>query len=95
MSQDDFTKWITENKISFETDIVSSREVETMYDKGFIPTSYKEYEFFESYKDVKPIHNKFTILYNNILIEIDFEDDGTDLLSQCKNEIEKAIRVGV
>lgn len=95
MSKEDFIKWITENKISFEGDITSSREVETMYDKGFIPCGYEQYKFFENYKDVKPIRNKFTILYNNILIEIDFEDDGTDLLSQCKNKIEKAIRVGV
>lgn len=92
MSKEDFIEWITENKISFESDITSSREVETMYDKGFFPASYEECEFFESYKDFKPIHNSFTILYNNQLIEIDFEDDGTDLLSQCKNMIDKAIR---
>lgn len=92
MSQEDFIKWITENKISFEIDIAQSRKVETMYDKGFIPCGYEQYKFFESYKDIKPIHNNFTILHNNKLIEIDFEDDGTDLLSQCKIEIEKAIK---
>lgn len=92
MSQEDFIKWITENKISFEGDITSSREVETMYDKGFIPVGYEEYKFFEEYKDIKPVRHSFTILYNNKLIEIDFYDDKTDLLSQCKIEIEKAIK---
>lgn len=91
MSEEDFIKWITENKISFETDINFSREIKTMYDKGYIPCSYKEYEFFESYRDIKPFKINFTILHNNQLIEIDFEDDGTDLLNQCKNIIEKAI----
>ena len=90
MSEEDFIKWITENKISFET-INFSREIETMYDKGFVPCSYEEYEFFESYRDIKPFKINFTILHNNQLIEIDFEDDRTELLNQCKNIIEKAI----
>lgn len=92
MSEEDFIKWTTENKISFESDITSSRKVETMYDKGFIPCGYEQYKFFESYKDIKPIEISFTILYNNKLIELNFKDDKTDILSQCKIEIEKAIK---
>jgi len=92
MEVKDFIKWITENNISFKTDITSTRKVETMYDKGFIPATYKEYEFFESYKDIRPFEHSFTILYKNIEYKIEFTDNGDDLLTQCKNEIEKAIK---
>lgn len=92
MSQEYFIKWITENKISFESDIGQSRKVETMYDKGFVPVGYKEYKFFEEYKDIKQFRHSFDILYKDKIIEISFFDDGTDLLSQCKNEIEKVIK---
>lgn len=63
-----------------------------MYDKGFVPSTFEEYQFFETYKDIKPIVHSFKILYKNNFLEISFYDNGTDLLTQCKNEIEKAIK---
>lgn len=93
MEIDEFFKWAEDNNISIGIeDLAMNRVVKTAYDKGFTPVGYEEYCFFQNYKDIKQSKSTLSFKYKNKEYKIEFMDDGSDLMSQFKMNIENKIK---